>query len=375
MWDKIKSIFRDEQIFNSVIDSSKNENTSVTSNEVKIATSIPPQKMKLSEAFTFLINNYGIECLIGSNLVSILNDLTDYEGNSAAKSLLREFVVNHTLSEFITRYDSDSLERVRQKALIEYGFNERITEYVISSIAEATGISVIDYSAAVIENKLQERESSSSSQPSTNKSYKILFMGLCLGSHMNDFKNMLGSKGFRYINKAPYNGLMGMYKEQGGDMTDYELVNWEEYEGQFADQYCMSLVLFATPITNRVYRADVKMRYSEDKAGKYGLDYLYNRYSFFYDLLISKYGTPINELPVDLSLGARSNEGNGLTYNDGETSLTLKIEQALPSTNYYQVVLRYSSNNVPTLTLERKQQQAINLANEQANRQQLMSDV
>lgn len=34
MWDKIKSIFRDEQIFDSVIDSSKNENTSVTSNEV-----------------------------------------------------------------------------------------------------------------------------------------------------------------------------------------------------------------------------------------------------------------------------------------------------------------------------------------------------
>lgn len=34
MWDKIKSIFRDEQIFDSVIDSSKNENTTVTSNEV-----------------------------------------------------------------------------------------------------------------------------------------------------------------------------------------------------------------------------------------------------------------------------------------------------------------------------------------------------
>ena len=331
--------------------------------------------MKLSEAFTFLINNYGIECLIGSNLVSILNDLTDYEGNRAAKSLLREFVVNHTLSEFITCPEKDSLERVRQKTLIEYGFNEKITEYIISSLAEATGISVIDDSDAVIENKLQERESSSSSQPSTNKSYKIQFMGLCLGLHMNDFKNMLRSKRFISINKAPYNGLVGMYQEQGGDMADYELVDWEEFKGQFVDQDCMSLVLFATPITHRVYRVDVKMRYSEDKAGKYGLDYLYNRYSFFYDLLTSKYGTPINERPVDLSLGARSNEGNGLTYNDGETSLTLKIEQALPSTNYFQVVLRYSSNKVPTLTLEKNQQQAINIANEQAHRQQLMSDL
>ncbi len=93
------------------------------------------------------------------------------------------------------------------------------------------------------------------------------------------------------------------------------------------------------------------------------------------DLLTSKYGTPINELPVDLSLGACSNEGKGLTYNDGETTLTLTIEQALPSTNYFQVVLRYSRNNVQTLTLEKRQQQSINIANEQAHRQQLMSDV
>ena len=375
MWDKIKSILRDEQRCDFVIDSYKKENASIMSHEAGKASAIPHQKMKLSKAFAFLIKNYGIECLLGSNLVSILNDLTDYEGNRAAKSLLREFVVNHTLSEFITRCDNDSLERVRQKALIEYGFNERITEFVISSIAEATGISPVVYEDEHIENTVPKNRPTSSCHHAQNVSYIIQFMGLHLGEHINDFKNMLRSKGFISKHKGRLNGLVSMYKEHGGDMSDYELVHWEEYEGQFADQDCMSLILFATPITNRVYRVDVKMRYSEDKAGKYGLDYLYKRYSFFYDLLTSKYGIPISELPVDLSLGARSNEGNGLIYNDGKTTLTLTIEQALPSTNYYQVVLRYSSNNVPTLTLEKNQQQAINIANEQAHRQQLMSDV
>lgn len=375
MWDKIKSIFRDEQSCDSVIVSSKKENASSMSHRAEIVDSIPPQKMTLSKAFTFLINNYGIECFLGSNLVSILNDLTDYEGNRAAKSLLREFVVNHTLSEFITRCDSDSLERVRQKALIEYGFNERITEYVISSIAEATGISIVFSEDEPIENKAPKNEPSPSCHSSQNVSYIIQFMGLHLGAHVSEFNNVLKSKGFRCIYKGRFAGLVSMYKEHGGDMSDYDLVDWEEYEGQFADQDCMSLVLFATPITHKVYRVDVKMRYSEDKAGKYGLDYLYKRYSFFYDLLTSKYGTPTHKNPVDISLAANSNEGKGLTYNDGKTTLTLTIEQALPSTNYFQVVLRYSSNNVPTLTLEKRQQQSINIANEQAHRQQLMSDV
>ena len=336
--------------------------------------SIPHQKMTLSKAFTFLINNYGIECFLGSNLVSILNDLTDYEGNRAAKSLLREFVVNHTLSEFITHCDSDSLERVRQKALIEYGFNERITEYVISSIAEATGISIVVPEDEPIENEAPNDEPSPSCHPSQNVSYIIQFMGLHLGEHINDFNNVLTSKGFRRKSKGRFAGLVSMYKEHGGDMSEYDLVDWEEYEGQFADQDCMSLVLFATPITHRVYRVDVKMRYSGD-SDRECQEYIYPCYSFFYDLLTSKYGIPISELPVDLSLGARSNEGKGLTYNDGKTTLTLTIEQALPSTNYFLVVLRYSSNNVPTLTLEKKQQQAINIANEQAHKQQLMSDV
>ncbi len=375
MWNKITSIFRDEQNCDSVIDSSNKENTSSMSHKAEIVGSIPPQKMTLSKAFAFLINNYGIECFLGSNLISILNDLTDYEGNRAAKSLLREFVVNHTFSEFITRCDSDSLERVRQKALIEYGFNERITEYVISSIAEATGISIVFSEDEPIENKAPKNEPSPSCHSPQNVSYIIQFMGLHLGEHVNDFNNVLKSKGFRSKYKGRFAGLVSMYKEHGGDMSDYDLVEWKEYEGQFADQDCMSLVLFATPITHRVYRVDVKMRYSEDKAGKYGLEYLYKRYSFFYGLLTNKYGTPTHINPVDISLSANSNEGKGLTYNDGKTTLTLTIEQALPSTNYFQVVLRYSSNNVPTLTLEKRQQQSINIANEQAHRQQLMSDV
>ncbi len=375
MWNKIKSIFRDEQNCDSGIDSSKKENTSSMSHKTEIDGSIPHQKMTLSKAFTFLINNYGIECFLGSNLVSILNDLTDYEGNRAAKSLLREFVVNHTLSEFITRCDNDSLERVRQKALIEYGFNKRITEYVISSIAEATGISIVVPENEPIENIAPKDEPTPSCHPPHNVSYIIQFMGLHLGEHINDFNNALRYKGFRSKYKGRFAGLVSMYKEHGGDMSDYELVHWEEYEGQFADQDCMSLVLFATPITNKVYRVDVKMRYSEDKAGKYGLDYLYKRYSFFYDLLTSKYGTPTHESSVDISSSANSNEGKGLTYNDGKTTLSLTIEQALPSTNYFQVVLHYLSNNVPTLTLEKNQQKAINNANEQAHRQQLMSDV
>lgn len=78
MWNKIKSIFRDEQNCDSVIDSSKKENTSSMSPKAEIVGSIPSQKMTLSKAFAFLINNYGIECFLGSNLVSILNDLTDY---------------------------------------------------------------------------------------------------------------------------------------------------------------------------------------------------------------------------------------------------------------------------------------------------------
>lgn len=375
MWNKIKSIFRDEQNFDSVIDSSKKENASSMSHNAEIVGSIPHQKMTLSKAFTFLINNYGIECFLGSNLVSILNDLTDYEGNRAAKSLLREFVVNHTLSEFVTRSDKDSLERVRQKALIEYGFNDRITEYVISSIAEATGISIVVSQEEPIENTTPKNEPIPLCHPPQNVSYIIQFMGLNLGEHITNFNSMLRIKGFISKSKGRFAGLVSMYKEYGGDMSDYDLVDWEEYEGQFADQDCMSLVLFATPITHRVYRVDVKMRYSEDKVGKYGLDYLYKRYSFFYDLLTSKYGTPTHKDPVDISLSANSNEGKGLTYNDGKTTLTLTIEQALPSTNYFQVVLRYLSNNVPTLTLEKNQQQAINIANEQAHRQQLMSDV
>lgn len=374
MWDKIKSIFRDKHSCDSVIVSSKKENASSMSHRAEIVDSIQPQKMTLSKAFTFLINNYGIECFLGSNLVSILNDLTDYEGNRAAKSLLREFVVNHTLSEFITRCDSDSLERVRQKALIEYGFNERITEYVISSIAEATGISIVFSEDEPIENKAPKNEPSPSCHSPQNVSYIIQFMGLHLGAHVSEFNNVLKSKGFRCKYKGRFAGLVSMYKEHGGDMSDYDLVDWEEYEGQFADQDCMSLVLFATPITHRVYRVDVKMRYSGD-SDRECQKYIYPCYTFFYDLLTSKYGTPINELPVDLSLGACSNEGKGLTYNDGETTLTLTIEQALPFTNYFQVVLRYSSNNVPTLTLEKRQQQSINIANEQAHRQQLMSDV
>ena len=374
MWNKIKSIFLNEQRCDSIIDSSKQENASVMFTEAEIADSIPHQKMKLSKAFAFLIKNYGIECFLGSNLVSILNDLTDYEGNCAAKSLLREFVVNQTLSEFITRSDKDSLERVRQRALIEYGFNEGITEYVISSIAETTGISINVSEDETIENTVQKNELSPSYQSPQNVSYIIQFMGLHLGEHINDFKNMLRSKGFRSILKRQYSGLVSMYKEHGGDMTDYELVDWEEYEGKFADHDCMSLVLFATPISHKVYRVDVKIRYSMD-TDRECQRYIYPCYTFFYDLLTSKYGIPISELPVDLSLGARSNEGNGLTYNDGKTTLTLTIEQALPSTNYFQVVLRYSSNNVPTLTLEKKQQQAINIANEQAHRQQLMADV
>ena len=374
MWDKIKSIFRDEQNCDSVIDSSKKENTSSMSHKSEIDSSIPHQKMTLSKALAFIINNYGIECFLGGNLVSILNDLTDYEGNRAAKSLLREFVVNHTLSEFTTRCDNASLERVRQKALIEYGFNERITEYVISSIAEATGISFVVSENEPIENTALKNEPIPSCHPPRNVSYIIQFMGLHLGEHKNDFNNVLRAKGFRCKYKGRFAGLVSMYKEHGGDMSDYDLVDWEEYEGQFADQDCMSLVLFATPITHRVYRVDIKMRYSGD-SDRECQKYIYPRYTFFYDLLTSKYGTPINELPVDFSLGARSNEGKGLTYNDGKTTLTLTIEQALPSTNYFQVVLRYSNTNVPTLTLEKRQQQAINIANEQSHRQQLMSDV
>lgn len=374
MWDKIKSIFRDEHNCDTVIDSSNKENTSVMSHKAEIADSIPPQKMTLSKALSFLMKNYGIECFQGSNFISILNDLTDYEGNRAAKSLFREFVVNHTLSEFITRCDKDSLERVRQKALIEYGFNERITEYVISSIAEATGISIVVPENEPIENTAPKDEPTPSCHPPHNVSYIIQFMGLHLGEHVDDFKNVLRSKGFRCKYKGKFTGLVSMYKEHGGDMSDYDLVDWEEYEGQFANQDCMSLVLFATPITRKVYRVDVKMRYSGD-SDRECQKYIYPCYTFFYDLLTSKYGTPKIELPVDLSLGARSNEGNGLTYNDGKTTLTLTIEQALPSTNYFQVVLRYSNNNVPTLTLEKRQQQAINIAKEQAHRQQLMSDV
>lgn len=376
MWNKIKSIFRDEQNKDSVISSSEKESRAVASSDREMISPIPHHKMKLSEAFSFLIKNYGLDCLCGGNLISILNDLTDYEGNRAAKSLLREYVVNHTLSDFIVRPDKDSLERVRQKTLIEYGFNENVTQYVISSIAEATGMSIMVSEDKTVENTATANEPASSFQTPPNVSYIIQFMGLHLGAHINDFKNTLRIKRFRCIYRGRLNGgLVSMYQKHGGDMTDYDLVDWEEYDGQFADQDCMSLVLFATPITHRVFRVDVKMRYSEDKDGEYGRDYIYKRYAFFYDLLTSKYGLPLHEANVDLSASAKSNEGCGLIYNDGKTTLTLMIENALPSTHYFQVVLRYSLNDVPTLALEKAQKAAIIDNENKTHRQQLLSDV
>lgn len=374
MWNKIHSIFGDSQKINPVNNSSNQKDSSIMSSVDSNEIESSPNRMSLSSALVYLIKTYGITCLLGNNLVSFLNDLTDYEGNRAAKSLLRELVVNQTLDEFCKSPEKNILDRVRQKVLVEYGFNNQITDYVISSIAEATGITrhtEID----ITDITSKENVSSSPTKIPPKVAYEILFMGLQLGEHIDIFKRVLYSKRFRSLSFIRYRGLVNMYKDQGGDMTDYELVDWEEYEGQFADQDCMSLVLFATPITHRVFRVDVKMRYSQDKDGEYGRDYIYKRYTFFHDLLTSKYGLPLHEATVDLSASAESNEGCGIIYNDGKTTLTLMIENALPSTHYYHAVLHYSLNDVPTLALEKTQKAAIIDNENKAHRQQLLSDI
>lgn len=374
MWNKIKSIFGESQKPTMTNDSSNLKDCFVVPCVEQSEEVSSPNKMSLSAALSYLIQTYGISCLLGNNLVSFLNDLTDYDGNRAAKSILRELVINQTLDEFCKYQDENTLERVRQKALVEYGFNSQITDYVISSIAEATGIE----RASVIEatdNATDESSPIPQDPHSPIVAYEILFMGLHLGEHIDTFKKVLYSKRFRSLSSYRYSGLVNMYKDKGGDMSDYELVQWEEYEGKFADQDCMSLVLFATPITHRVFRVDVKMRYSEDKDGEYGRDYIYKRYAFFHDLLTSKYGLPLHEATVDLSASAESNEGCGIIYNDGKTTLTLMIENALPYSHYYHAVLSYSLNDVPTLALEKAQKTAIIDNENKAHRQQLLSDV
>lgn len=328
---------------------------------------LPKYRISLPEALKLVVENLGIQILLENQLSDYLPIIVDFSECKASKFVLCKLVEYNVLAEFCKRPNLNSLEHVRQKILIEYGFNNYVTDFVLSSIAYASGLE-IKYG-----NQPKHINTDTSSKlGSSTVAHEILFMGEHIGEHIDVFKRLLLSKKFSRL-LGSYSGLVMMNKSYGGDMSDYELIHWEEYEGIFADQDCQSLVLFASPMTLKVYRIDVKLRYSSDAK------YIYNGYTFLYKLLRNKYGVPNKESPVDMSLSAHENCGKDVIYNDGKTRLTLSIEDPFPFKYprvYHHTVLRYINENTIPLVESEKAQKAIQIdAENEAHRMELMSEI
>lgn len=327
--------------------------------------------MTLAEAWKQIKAMKGADSFAPQQVYSILSDLGIFKEDHKIRLPVRFALSYGVWNAYLSGNITDSYSQRLKLSLQNDGFSDIVISEVISSIT-----SYNSGNGSCNSQSIKNDHNEPNSYAPSLGNYDIRFMGINLGESVDSFRHILVSKRFRNIAIKKYSGLVMMYKEQNGDMTDYENILWEEYEGRFAEQDCMSLVLFASPITQKVYRIDVKFRYSNDKEGSYGRRYIYDIYLFFKDLLNEKYGTPYQELSVDLSKTARNNEGRGVTYNDGKTELSLVIENALPNTNYYQTVLRYTRFDLtPLVVSEKSQQILLNEEREKTNRKNLLSEI
>lgn len=263
---------------------------------------LPDNKVSLSEALRLVVINRGVNSLVDGQTINLLYDAVDFSDHAAAKSVLRELIYNNALHKVIGECDNKrmnhQLELVKIRAVNDFGFNDTIVDYVISSIRYSLGIETSIGEEVNLSHECPE--DISCNQPiekSQKKINNLIFWGIPMGQSILPFKSLLEKQGYGV---KPYNNS----KEVGISCGAYG------YTKEFLD-YGSHIYVYESPYSHIVYKVDVWFYDMFKRAPKL--------YEEIYPLLIQKYGKPYHDDKIHKK---GPSEGKGVIFKipEGEIS-------------------------------------------------------